>query len=74
VYQFRPSISRKCSFSFTLLPKLILGPPALESHKEHRVELVEKTEVELKNGPELLGKDKQVTQDIIALFDPRNTT
>lgn len=37
---------------------------------ELRIELAKQAEVELKTGLELMGKDKKIIQDLIALVDP----
>lgn len=41
--------------------------------QEERTELARQTEVELKTGLELLGRDKKTIQDLITLVDPPTT-
>jgi hypothetical protein len=41
--------------------------------EEQRTELAKQAEVELKTGLELMGKDKKIIQDLIALVDPPAT-
>lgn len=38
--------------------------------EEQRAELAKQTEVELRTGLELMGKDKKTIQELIALVDP----
>jgi len=42
----------------------------MEMTEEHRLELAKQAETELKTGLELMGKDKQTIQELIALVDP----
>ncbi|MGD0977549.1 MAG: hypothetical protein ABR962_00240 [Candidatus Bathyarchaeia archaeon] len=42
--------------------------------EEQRDELAKQVEVEFKTGLELLGRDKKIIQDLIALVDPPTTS